>query len=95
MLMGAMSVAGVGAAQAAAPPMIGAVPTLTGSAEQDSFEAEVLRLTNEARAHSRKCGSKRMKAVRSLNWSPTLASTANGSSTNATNGCCANCPHNH
>ena len=44
MLMGAMSVAGVGAAQAAAPSTIGAVPTLTGSAEQDSFEAEVLRL---------------------------------------------------
>ena len=34
-------------------------------------------MTNKARAKSRKCGGKRMKAVRRLRWSPVLASTAN------------------
>ena len=51
-----------------------------GSADQDGFEAEVLRLTNEARAHSRKCGGKRMKAVRPVSWSGVLAATANAHS---------------
>ena len=81
LLMGAAAFGGVGAAEAAVPPSAGPILTLSGSAEQDSFEAEVLRLTNDARAHSRKCGGKRMKAVRSLNWSVTLAATANEHST--------------
>ena len=58
LLMGAAALGGVGAASAAVPPSAGPIPTLSGSAEQDSFEAEVLRLTNDARAHSRKCGGK-------------------------------------
>ena len=54
-----------------------AVPTVSGSASRDWFEAEVLRLTNEARRHSRKCGGVRMKKAKKLRWSSTLSSTAN------------------
>jgi uncharacterized protein YkwD len=53
------------------------VGAVDGSPDKDALEAEVLRLTNKARAKSRKCGGKRMKAVRRLRWSPVLASTAN------------------
>ena len=53
------------------------VSAVDGSADQDGLEAEVLRLTNKARAKSRKCGGKRMKAVRPVPWSATLAGTAN------------------
>ena len=76
LLMGVASLGGVGAAEAAAPPTLGPVVALTGSADQDAFEAEVLRLTNEARSHARKCGGKRMKAARPVSWSATLAATA-------------------
>ena len=51
--------------------------TVVGSAEKDSFEAQVLRLTNKARSHSRKCGGVRMKKVRKLRWNATLAASAN------------------
>ena len=61
---------------AAALPTIGAVTALVGSADQDAFEAEVLRLTNAARSKSRKCGGKRMKRAKPLRWNSTLAATA-------------------
>lgn len=41
-----------------------------------TFEAEVLRLVNEARGTARKCGSSRYKATRPLRWDPTLAKVA-------------------
>lgn len=69
-------VPGVSAAPAPASASHISVRTVAG-AEQDGFEAEVLRLTNEARSKSRKCGGKKMKRVRPLSWSEVLASTAN------------------
>ena len=54
-----------------------AVPSVAGSAAMDGFEAEVLRLTNKARRHSRKCGGVRMKKAKKLRWSSTLSMTAN------------------
>ena len=54
-----------------------ALPAVTGSAAQDGYEAEVLRLTNQARRHSRKCGGVRMKKAKKLRWSSTLSMTAN------------------
>lgn len=79
-LVAAVSLGGVAGAQAAAgmpaqAPSVG-IRALDGSAGQDAFEAEVLRLTNEARSHSRKCGGKRMKAAKPLRWSDQLASSA-------------------
>ncbi len=67
------------AAPAGAPAggQVSQVRMVTGSAAQDGFEAEVLRLTNQARAHARKCGSTRKKAVRPVRWSATLARSAN------------------
>ena len=62
------------------PPTTGTAAEVAGSAEQDRFEARVLRLTNSARGHKRKCGGKWMKKVRALSWSPTLASSADGHS---------------
>ncbi len=58
----------------------GTMRTVTGSAAQDRFEAEVLTLTNKARSRSRKCGSTRMKAVKAVRWNATLARTANAHS---------------
>lgn len=71
----------------AVPPTTGTAAAVAGSAERDRFEARVLRLTNAARGHKRKCGGKWMKKVRALSWSPTLASSADGHSADmATNG---------
>jgi uncharacterized protein YkwD len=67
---------GATAAPVAAVAPRAVVQSVAGSAEMDGFEAEVLRLTNKARSHSRKCGGKKMKKVRRLSWSPTLAATA-------------------
>jgi uncharacterized protein YkwD len=61
-------------------PTTGTAAEVAGSAEQDRFEARVLRLTNAARGHTRKCGGKWMKKVRALSWSPALASSADGHS---------------
>ena len=76
-----VTISGVPAAQASpvtAPPQgLTSVRTVVGSAEKDSFEAQVLRLTNKARSHSRKCGGKRMKKVRKVRWNATLAASAN------------------
>jgi uncharacterized protein YkwD len=41
-----------------------------------TFEAEVLRLVNEARGTARKCGSTRYKATGPLRWDSTLAKVA-------------------
>ncbi len=41
-----------------------------------TFEAEVLRLVNEARGISRKCGSSRYKATGPVRWDSTLAKVA-------------------
>jgi uncharacterized protein YkwD len=58
-----------------------AAPSLARhGAEQDAYEAEVLRLTNEARSQSRRCGGKRYKKTRSLRWSPVLAASADAHS---------------
>ncbi len=75
-----MTLAGLPAVTAA-PVTAGtrAVHVVTG-AEQDGFEAEVLRLTNDARSKSRKCGGKKMKRVRPLGWSEVLAATADAHS---------------
>ena len=64
-------------AVAAAPQAVASVRTVVGSAQKDSFEAQVLRLTNKARSHSRKCGGKRMRKVRKVRWNATLATSAN------------------
>lgn len=45
-----------------------------------TFEKEVLRLTNAARATKRKCGSTTYKAVSALRWDGTLAKVAAGHS---------------
>jgi uncharacterized protein YkwD len=79
-----VSVAGVPAAHAApsgvATGVVGSVRMVSGSSDKDVFEAEVLRLTNEARSHSRKCGGTWKKAVGPVRWSPTLANSANAHS---------------
>ena len=79
-----VSVAALPAAQAAptggAAQVIGSVRMVSGSPEMDAFEAEVLRLTNEARSHSRKCGDEWKKDVGPLRWSARLASSANAHS---------------
>ncbi len=78
--VGCVALAGMpGASAAPAPAAVAqlAVPAVGGSAEQDGFEAEVLRLTNEARSKSRKCGGKKMKRVRPVSWNGVLAATAN------------------
>jgi uncharacterized protein YkwD len=68
------------ATMASAPRALSGVAAVDGSAEQDGFEAEVLRLTNEARSQSRRCGGKKYRAVRPVSWSPTLAASANAHS---------------
>jgi uncharacterized protein YkwD len=80
--LGCVAFAGMPAAIAApAPTSVGSmVSAVDGSGDQDGFEAEALRLTNEARSHSRSCGGKRMKAVRPVTWSGVLAATANSHS---------------
>ncbi|MGB7980628.1 MAG: CAP domain-containing protein [Candidatus Nanopelagicales bacterium] len=67
------------AAPASAPAAV-TTRTVTGSAAKDRFEAEVLRLTNKARSHSRRCGAKRTKAVKPVRWSATLARSAHSHS---------------
>lgn len=68
------------ATSSAAPPATSVAAVAGGSAERDRFEARVLRLTNAARGHKRKCGGKSMKKARALSWSPALASSANAHS---------------
>lgn len=46
------------------------------SAAPSAYEAEVLRLTNAARAKSRVCGNKAMPAVRAVRWNGTLGNAA-------------------
>lgn len=75
----AATLGGVPGARAAAQPPAG-VPALAGSAKQDAYEAQVLRLTNKARSRARTCGGKRMRAVGPVSWSDTLATSANGHS---------------
>ena len=85
--VGCVTLAGVPGASAAPAPASAShisVRAVAGS-EQDGFEAEVLRLTNEARSHSRKCGGKKMKHVRPVVWSELLASTANAHSADMAN----------
>jgi uncharacterized protein YkwD len=74
---------GLQAASAMGPaPTVAAAPTaLSGDAQQDAFEAEVLRLTNEARSKARRCGGKRYRATKPLRWNATLAATAHAHST--------------
>ena len=80
--VGCVTFAGVPAVAAAPAPATArlVVSAVDGSGAQDGFEAEALRLTNEARSHSRKCGGKRMKAVRPVSWNGVLAGTANAHS---------------
>lgn len=79
-LMAALSMGGASGAEAA--PLVGAaVPTVgvravDATPAQDAFEAEVLKLTNQARAKARTCGGKRYRAAKPLRWSDTLARTA-------------------
>jgi uncharacterized protein YkwD len=79
--VGGLLAAGVPVASATPAPASASVRAVVGavdgSADQDALEAEVLRLTNKARAKARKCGGKRMKAVRPVRWSAVLASSAN------------------
>ena len=84
-----MALGGVSGAQAAtalapAAPTLG-IRAVDASPAQDAFEAEVLRLTNEARAHSRKCGGKKFKKAKPLRWSDVLASSASQHSADMAN----------
>ena len=85
--LGCVTISGIpGASAAPASVSAAARRHLRGRVRrQDGFEAEALRLTNEARAHSRKCGGKRMKAVRPLSWSPVLAAPADAHSADMAN----------
>lgn len=84
--VGCVSLTGLPAATAApAPPSASVRSIVATSADQDAFEAEVLRLTNKARSHSRKCGGKKMKKVRPVRWSTTLASSADAHSADMAN----------
>ncbi len=82
--VGCVTFTGLPAVSAAAAPAPASVrlvvSAVDGSGAQDNFEAEALRLTNEARSHSRKCGGKRMKAVGPVSWNGVLAGTANAHS---------------
>lgn len=84
--VGCVSMSGLPAASATPIPPTASVMSVTrADAGQDGFEAEVLRLTNEARSHSRKCGGKKMKKVRPLSWSDVLAASADGHSADMAN----------
>ena len=84
--VGCVSMSGLPAASATPTPPTASVMSVTrADAGQDGFEAEVLRLTNEARSHSRKCGGKKMKKVRPLSWSDVLAASADGHSADMAN----------
>ena len=84
--VGCVSMSGLPAASATPIPPTASVMSVTrADAGQDGFEAEVLRLTNEARSHSRKCGGKKMKKVRPLSWSGVLAASADGHSADMAN----------
>ncbi len=50
-----------------------------------TFEAEVLRLVNQARGVTRKCGSSKYKATRPLRWDSTLAKVATSHSRDMAN----------
>jgi uncharacterized protein YkwD len=65
---------------ATAAPTAASVRMVAGDASRDSFEAEVLRLTNQARSKARTCGSTRMGAVKPLRWNSRLARSANAHS---------------
>jgi uncharacterized protein YkwD len=84
--VGCVSIAGLPAASATPiPPSASVMSMARADASQDGFEAEVLRLTNEARSHSRKCGGKKMHKVRPLSWSGVLASSADAHSADMAN----------
>ena len=69
------------AAPTAAPtPAVASVRMVKGNAGQDSFEAQVLRLTNEARSKARRCGGTYMRPARPLHWDARLAASANAHS---------------
>jgi len=81
LVLASVSTAGLPAAQSAAlpavvTPAVAPVVSLSGDSQPDAFELEVLRLTNKARAHSRRCGGKRMKKAKPLRWNSTLGATA-------------------
>lgn len=78
---GSLTVTALAGASAAPAPAGAPGQLVVAGAEQDGYEAEVLRLTNEARSKSRKCGGKRMKKARPVSWSDVLAATAHGHST--------------
>jgi uncharacterized protein YkwD len=84
--LGCVSISGVPAASAVSvQPPASVVSLARADASQDGFEAEVLRLTNDARSHSRRCGGKKMKAVRQLSWSDVLAASADAHSADMAN----------
>ncbi|HYN56008.1 MAG TPA: CAP domain-containing protein [Motilibacterales bacterium] len=84
--IGCVSISGVPAASAAPfLPTASAVSASPRTAGQSAEEVEVLRLTNQARSHSRKCGGTKMKAVRPLAWSDTLAASAEAHSADMAN----------
>jgi uncharacterized protein YkwD len=84
--VGCVSMTGLPAASATPIPASSSVLAVARvDASQDGFEAEVLRLTNEARSHSRKCGGKKMKSVRPLSWSGVLGASADAHSADMAN----------
>ena len=83
--VGCVSMSVIPAASAAPFQPTASVVSAVRMAGQSPEEAEVLRLTNEARSHSRKCGGKKMKAVRPLKWSDTLAASAEAHSADMAN----------
>ncbi len=84
--VGCVSISGLPAASATPIPASASVVSMArADASQDGFEAEVLRLTNEARSKSRKCGGKKMKKVRPVRWSDTLAASADAHSADMAN----------
>ena len=83
--VGCVSMSVIPAASAAPGQPTASVVSAVPTAGQSPEEAEVLRLTNEARSHSRKCGGKKMKAVRPLRWSDTLAASAEAHSADMAN----------
>jgi uncharacterized protein YkwD len=86
LVVGSVSMTGLPAASATPFPASAPVVTVVrADAGQDAFEAEVLRLTNEARSRARKCGGKKMKKVRPLSWSAVLATSADAHSADMAN----------
>lgn len=68
-------------AQAAAPA---AIPS-SASTGSTTFEKQVLKLINKARASKRKCGSKTYAKAKALKWNNKLALSAEGHSSDMSN----------